>query len=418
MRDDAALDDLRRHAGSLHGARQQWVLGLAVEQPADHIRTARVTELEPDQHLVADLGQEQVAPLLAHPDLNDPRPVALVERGQPWEAELDPAHRVGVVVVGDHADHVAVDRRRAHAGAAQRGQAEQRAVVAAADLEVRRVAADLRFELVTGGRHDPFADELFGDSGDLDLLAGLDAGVAVRGARGLEDRARQVLGHALGHLVDSRRGRRTPVERPIDDDAGGHAGHQPEARQSGDARKRRERERQPHERPGESRRIRIVVELGRAGLQLRRADDHLGRLVVVDAHLDVGGDVRRAAPRPEPLQVLLEGERRRASAEEAAGRVGDRATNGSERAALRLGARGLAEEELALGDAGLEADLLGAHPQEVPVGLGDLRHVSMGGGGVADVGLGEPGLAGDLRGDVGVLHVDEGARAAGPLQTM
>ena len=42
----------------------------------------------------------------------------------------------------------------------------------------------------------------------------------------------------------------------------------------------------------------------------------------------------------------------------------------------------------------------------------------MGGGRAGDVGLLEPRIAGDLRGDVEVLHVDEGARAARPLETM
>jgi hypothetical protein len=79
--------------------------------------------------------------------------------------------------------------------------------VPAADLEVRRVPTDLGLELVAGGGHDPLADELLGDAGDLDLLAGLDPRVTVGEAFGLEDRARQVLGHALGHLVGSRRRR-------------------------------------------------------------------------------------------------------------------------------------------------------------------------------------------------------------------
>ena len=44
------------------------VVRLAVEQPADHVRPARVAELEADEHLVADLGQEQVPHSLPMPN--------------------------------------------------------------------------------------------------------------------------------------------------------------------------------------------------------------------------------------------------------------------------------------------------------------------------------------------------------------
>ena len=72
-----------------------------------------------------------------------------------------------------------------------------------------------------------------------------------------------------------------------------HARHQAKARETRDVRQRRNRERKPGERTGKFLWVRIVVELCRAGLQRRRADHHLGLLVVVDVHLDLGRDVGR-----------------------------------------------------------------------------------------------------------------------------
>ena len=155
-------------------------------------------------------------------------------------------------------------------------------------------------------------------------------------------------------------------------------GIRPRLGKPGDVRQRRDREGQAGERSRQRLWVGIIVELGRAGLQRRCADDHLRLLVVVDAHLDLVRDVGGAAPRAEPLQVLLERERRRAAAGETATAAPAMLRQPAEQTALRLGARRLAEEELALRDADLEADLLGAHPQEVPVGLADLRDVPVG----------------------------------------
>ena len=86
------------------------MLGLPVQQPADHVGPSGIAELETDEYFVTDFRQEQVAPLLAHTDLHNAGPIGLVERGQPREAELHPSPLLRVVVVGDDTDDVAVDR--------------------------------------------------------------------------------------------------------------------------------------------------------------------------------------------------------------------------------------------------------------------------------------------------------------------
>ena len=157
-RHDAALDDLRRHARRLDRARQQRVLGLAVDQATDHVRPAGVAELEPDEHLVADFGQEQVAPLLAHADLHDPRPVASrstgASHGKPSLTRPILSGSLLLVTTPITLPLIVAGRTLAPP---ERGQAEQRAVVAAADLEVRRVAADIGVEHVAGRGDDPLA---------------------------------------------------------------------------------------------------------------------------------------------------------------------------------------------------------------------------------------------------------------------
>ena len=184
---------------------------------------------------------------------------------------------------------------------------------------------------------------------------------------------------ALGHLVGGRGGDRTPVERggrrrrgPLCSGTGRGLGRPGMFGSDGIGNGR------PVNWSASVGGVRVVVlELGRAGLERRRADDDLGRLVVVDPHLDVGRQVGRALPGPERAQVLLERERRRSAAGERRG-TGCDGTAPSPPPPAGLGARRRAEEELALGDAGLVADLLGATAQEVPVGLAHLRQVAVG----------------------------------------
>ena len=107
----------------------------AVVQPAEDSRPAEVALLEGHQHLVAHFGQHRPAAILAGPELHRPGPVADVVVGEPREGQLDPAGLLRVVGVADLGDDHA---RLAAAGpAATGGQAEQGAVVAAADRERR-----------------------------------------------------------------------------------------------------------------------------------------------------------------------------------------------------------------------------------------------------------------------------------------
>src|SRR5205823_14814560 len=103
-----------------------------------------VAELEGDQHLVVDLGDPDGATVRPGAQLSEPRPVRLVVVIQPGEFQLDPGAVVRVIVVGDQCDDDAVDGRatgrRVAVRRSQRGQAEQGAVLPAADHKVSSIA--------------------------------------------------------------------------------------------------------------------------------------------------------------------------------------------------------------------------------------------------------------------------------------
>ena len=212
------------------------------------------------------------------------------------------------------------------------------------------------------------------------MLPGVMPGVWMRHALGLGERARHVLGESGGDGVGRALRVGSPRQRPVDDRVGVVAGTE-EARQERDARDRRQRERSAvRRRPAPPGRASTSAVSDVSAALPDTTCTPCGSHTRTSASLDQSD---RADPRAQPAQVLAERQRRCAEADRRRGRGAGCGGGTAETAGAH--ARCRPEEELAVDDTGLVADLRCPALEELPVGLGDLGDVLVGDARVLDV---------------------------------
>src|SRR5204862_287930 len=87
---------LQRHPAAgdaaLHCVPAEFECGVAVAEPTQHVGTADVAELEPDEDFVTDFGHGDETVFLAEAGHDDPSPIRFEVGRQPRQGDLDPVH--------------------------------------------------------------------------------------------------------------------------------------------------------------------------------------------------------------------------------------------------------------------------------------------------------------------------------------